>query len=57
MRDAFAYPEVTEGLYDEMVRRILTVGSPLKIVLFGSRARDEAKSSAKRLLVSLSFPL
>ena len=38
-RSALAsYPPVTEQLLREIVRRILSVGSPRKIVLFGSRA-------------------
>jgi len=38
-----AYPEVTDSLLQEIVRRILAVGQPLKIVLFGSRARGDAR--------------
>jgi predicted nucleotidyltransferase len=37
-----SYPPVTDELLEEAVRRILSVGSPLKIVLFGSRARGDA---------------
>jgi predicted nucleotidyltransferase len=37
------YPGVTEQLLDEVVRRVLQVGSPHKIVLFGSRARGDAR--------------
>jgi predicted nucleotidyltransferase len=37
------YPSVTEQLLAEAVRRILSVGSPLKILLFGSRARGDAR--------------
>jgi len=37
------YPPVTEKLLHEMVRRILAVGSPHKIILFGSRARGNAR--------------
>jgi predicted nucleotidyltransferase len=37
------YPRVTEQLLDEVVRRVLGVGSPYKIVLFGSRARGDAR--------------
>jgi predicted nucleotidyltransferase len=37
------YPAVTEELLDEVVRRVLRVGSPKKIVLFGSRARGDAR--------------
>jgi predicted nucleotidyltransferase len=40
---AFVYPPVTNELLDEVVRRIRTVGDPLKIVLFGSRARGDAR--------------
>ena len=42
MSDASAYPEVTPELLDEVVERLLAVGSPLKIVLFGSHARGDA---------------
>ena len=34
---------MTDELLEEAVRRILSVGSPLKIVLFGSRARGDAR--------------
>jgi len=37
-----ALPKVTPELLDEAVRRILQVGAPLKIVLFGSHARGQA---------------
>ncbi len=37
------YPPVTEELLREVVRRIRTVGQPLKVILFGSRARGEAR--------------
>jgi len=37
------YPEVTESLLQEIVRRIVAVGHPLKIVLFGSRGRGDAR--------------
>lgn len=37
------YPPVTDQLLDEVVSRILTVGSPHKIVLFGSWARGNAR--------------
>jgi len=39
----FTYPPVTEELLQEVVRRILEVGSPQRIVLFGSRARGNAR--------------
>jgi predicted nucleotidyltransferase len=34
-------PEVTDALLEEIVERIASAGDPLKIVLFGSRARNE----------------
>ena len=37
------YPEVTDELLRVIVRRICEVGSPHKIVLFGSRARGDAR--------------
>jgi predicted nucleotidyltransferase len=37
------YPPVTAEVLEEAVRRILGAGSPLKIVLFGSSARGEAR--------------
>ena len=37
------YPEVTDELLRVIVRRICEVGSPNKIVLFGSRARGDAR--------------
>ncbi len=43
MSQALEYPAVTEQLLDEVVRRVLSVGSPHKIVLFGSRARGDAR--------------
>ncbi|MBI3462625.1 MAG: nucleotidyltransferase domain-containing protein [Planctomycetes bacterium] len=36
-------PKVDETLLDAVVQRILRVGSPLKIVLFGSHARGDAR--------------
>jgi len=39
----FVYPPVTDALLGEMVQRIRAAGNPLKIVLFGSRARGEAR--------------
>lgn len=38
-----SYPEVTEELLAEIVRRLVSAGAPLKIVLFGSRARGEGR--------------
>ncbi len=42
MSGAYHYPPVTDELLDEVVHRILSVGAPRKIVLFGSRARGQA---------------
>ncbi|MGH9396453.1 MAG: nucleotidyltransferase domain-containing protein [Terriglobia bacterium] len=36
------YPPVTDRTLEEVVHRILAVGSPVKIVLFGSRATGQA---------------
>jgi uncharacterized protein len=43
MNQVVAFPPVTEELLQEVVQRILSVGSPEKIVLFGSRARGQAR--------------
>ncbi len=37
------FPALTPELLDVVVRRILAVGSPRRIVLFGSRARGDAR--------------
>ena len=37
------FPTVTRELLDVVVQRILDVGSPRRIVLFGSRARGDAR--------------
>ena len=34
-------PEVTDALLEQIVRLIVSAGDPLKIILFGSRARNE----------------
>jgi len=34
-------PEVTDALLEHIVRLIVSTGDPLKIILFGSRARNE----------------
>jgi predicted nucleotidyltransferase len=39
----YVYPPVTDDLLAEMVQRVREVGDPIKIVLFGSRARDDAR--------------
>jgi len=45
-------PEVTESLLAEIVQRIVSAGDPLRIVLFGSRARaDHRPDSDIDLLV------
>lgn len=36
------YPPVTKTLLREIVQRVLSVGSPQKIVLFGSHARGDS---------------
>ena len=43
MSQTLEYPAVTEELLNELVRRVLSVGSPHKIVLFGSRGRGDAR--------------
>ena len=43
MATILTYPPVTGQLLDEVVRRVLSVGSPHKIVLFGSWARGNAR--------------
>jgi len=37
------FPPVTAELLDEIVRRVLAAGNPTKIMLFGSRARGNAR--------------
>jgi predicted nucleotidyltransferase len=37
------YPQLTEQTLGEVVARVLTVGSPERVVLFGSRARGDAR--------------
>jgi len=41
--EAARFPPVTPALLDEVVRRILEVGSPERVVLFGSRARGDVR--------------
>jgi predicted nucleotidyltransferase len=41
MSRAAVVPEVTDSLLAEIVRRIVEAGKPLKIVLFGSRTRED----------------
>ena len=42
MAGTLTFPPVTDQLLNEVVRRILTAGAPLKIVLFGSHAKGTA---------------
>ncbi len=42
MSGVLTFPPVTDQLLVEVVRRILTIGSPVKIVLFGSYAKGTA---------------
>jgi uncharacterized protein len=44
--EASTFPTVTPELLDDMVQRILAVGSPRRIVLFGSRARGDAHQNS-----------
>jgi predicted nucleotidyltransferase len=46
MESRVLYPEITESLLEEAVRRILQAGSPSKIVLFGSHARGEGRRNS-----------
>jgi uncharacterized protein len=43
---AYCPEAVTENLLQEVVRRMLAVGTPDKIVLFGSRTRGDARSDS-----------
>lgn len=43
MLSSLAFPPVTEALLTAMIQRILSVGVPQKIVLFGSRAKGTAR--------------
>lgn len=40
---AYKYPLVTDALLREIVRRIRAAGNPIKIILFGSHARGDAR--------------
>lgn len=46
MLQSLTYPPVNEELLGEVVRRIVAVGSPHKIVLFGSRAKGTARTDS-----------
>lgn len=43
MAGTLTFPPVTDQLLAEVVRRILTIGSPVKIVPFGSHAKGTAR--------------
>jgi len=43
VRQEGIYPEVNDALLREIVHRVCKVGHPRKIVLFGSRARGDAR--------------
>ena len=43
MAGTITFPPVTDQFLVEVVRRILTIGSPIKIVLFGSHAKGTAR--------------
>jgi len=43
MTQTFVYPDVTDELLADLVARIRSAGNPLKVVLFGSRARGDAR--------------
>jgi len=43
MSEEFVYPEVNDALLKEIVRRLCEAGHPHKVVLFGSRARGDAR--------------
>lgn len=46
MADTLTFPPVTDQLLVEVVRRILTIGAPIKIVLFGSHAKGTASPNS-----------
>lgn len=43
MGGVLTFPSVTDQLLVEVVRRILTIGSPIKIVLFGSHVKGTVR--------------
>lgn len=53
------FPSVTDALCQEIVQRVLSVGTPLKVVLFGSRARGTHKpySDIDLLVIEKEYPL
>jgi predicted nucleotidyltransferase len=46
MAGILTFPPVTHQLLAEVIRRILTIGTPLKILLFGSHAKGTASSDS-----------
>jgi uncharacterized protein len=46
MAGILTFPPVTDELLVEVVHRILTIGSPSKILLFGSHAKGTARSDS-----------
>ncbi len=46
MNPVWEYPPLTTEILEEVVRRILSAGSPLKIILFGSRATGQASANS-----------
>ena len=46
MSQTLPYPPVTDQLLQEVVYRILSVGAPHTIILFGSQARGDARSDS-----------
>jgi predicted nucleotidyltransferase len=46
MKQEYDYPPVTDELLEEAVQRILSVGNPLQIILFGSQARGQARPNS-----------
>jgi hypothetical protein len=43
MNPRLGHPLVTQELFDEVVRRTLSAGTPLRIVLFGSLAKKQSR--------------
>lgn len=53
MESVLTFLSVTDQLLGEVVRRILAIGSPIKIVMFGSHAKGTARpDSDLDLLIS-----
>lgn len=43
---AVAFPDVTDQLLQRLVDAVLIVGNPLRVVLFGSQVRGDARSDS-----------